>query len=128
MAEVSTAGLVRGEWPSGGARCSGEMQPELLRVLASKGVSDEDLRTHPPLIQTPALQVRNVLVRGWGRRVEFGPGKGVCSSEEDEGIIRGRGGDLLTPALESAPLHLLTGSESLTLPGTLSAFPIMKKT
>lgn len=54
------------------------MQPELLRVLASKGVSDEDLRTHPPLIQTPALQVRNVLVRGWGRGVEFGPGKGVC--------------------------------------------------
>lgn len=35
-------------------------------------------RTHPPLIQTPALQVRNVLVRGWGRRVEFDPGKGVC--------------------------------------------------
>ena len=39
----------------------------------------------------------------------------MCLSEEDEGIILGRGGDLLTPALASAPLPLSTGSEPVNL-------------
>lgn len=56
----------------------------------------------------------------WGRRVEFDPGKGVCVRPRKTKESFGEGRGLAhAPALASAPLHLLTASKSLTLPGTL---------
>ena len=45
-AEVTTEDLVRGE-SRDGARCRGETRPAFPRVLASEGVSDEDLEDTP---------------------------------------------------------------------------------
>lgn len=98
---------------------SGEMRPEL-RVSWLPRASQTCSQGHTHLSFRHQLQVRNVLVRGWGRRAEFDPGKGVCVRPRKTKESFGRGRGLAhSCALASAPLHLLTASKSLTLPGTL---------